>query len=178
VDQVAVLKARLLDNYIMDFDRYESQWVWAQTDSGGNYWYYPIPKDRDQAFFKGQGLVTKFLSGYPGLGPLQGLKAKTKNIATFNYSARNFDRRFLTELNKQTWIHEIDKFLASMTDTTIEKAIKKQPSEIHAYHTNSIISILKNKRVYFKEDMIHYYQFLSRKPSLPGSSLPENLLLQ
>jgi hypothetical protein len=177
VDQLAVLKARLLDNYIMDFDRYESQWVWAQNDSGGNHWYYPIPKDRDQAFFKGKGLITKFISRNPGLGPLQGLKAKAKNIATFNYSARNFDRRFLTELNEQTWMHEVDKFLACMTDTTIEKAIKKQPSEIHAYHTNNIITTLKNKRAYFKEDMIQYYRFLSRKPSLSGSSLPEKFIV-
>ena len=62
IDQEAVLKARLLDNYIMDFDRHEGQWVWVQNDSAGYHWYYPIPKDRDQAFIKVQGFFPKLLS--------------------------------------------------------------------------------------------------------------------
>ena len=51
VDQVAVLKARLLDNFVMDFDRHEDQWQWATRDTGKGKLYYPIPRDHDQAFF-------------------------------------------------------------------------------------------------------------------------------
>ena len=35
VDQKAILRARLLDNFIMDFDRHEGQWVWMEKDSAG-----------------------------------------------------------------------------------------------------------------------------------------------
>jgi len=177
IDQKAVLKARLLDNYIMDFDRYESQWVWVQKDSGAYHWYYPIPKDRDQAFFNGRGILPKLLSGNPALGGLQGLKAKAKNIKTFNYSAGNFDRMFLTEPDAQTWEQAIDQFLAAMTDATIEKAFTKQPPEIQHLHAPHIIKVLKNKRAYFKEDMMHYYKFLSQKPSLTGSALDEKFIV-
>src|SRR5688572_1662949 len=45
VDQRAVLRARLLDNFIMDWDRHEGQWTWVQKDSAGHAWYYVIPKD-------------------------------------------------------------------------------------------------------------------------------------
>jgi hypothetical protein len=54
-DQRAVLRARLLDNFVMDFDRYEGQWEWVKKDSIGRSWYYPVPKDRDQAFLKERG---------------------------------------------------------------------------------------------------------------------------
>ena len=55
------LKGRLLDNFIMDFDRHEGQWEWAKKDSGGRTWYYPVAKDRDQAFFDINGFIPWFL---------------------------------------------------------------------------------------------------------------------
>ena len=50
-DQFAVLRARLLDIIIGDFDRNLDQWKWATSDTGKGKLYYPIPRDRDQAFF-------------------------------------------------------------------------------------------------------------------------------
>jgi hypothetical protein len=173
VDQRAVLRARLLDNFIMDWDRHEEQWEWVQKDSAGHTWYYTIPKDRDQAFLKGEGLAFRFIARKPAFGILQGLKAKPKNILTFNYSARYLDRTFLTELDENAWKNEIDTFLASMTDGVIEKALQKQPEEIHQHHAALIIDVLKNKRYSFKEDMMKYYRFLSEKVSIVGSNNPE-----
>src|SRR4029079_10596218 len=39
VDQLAVLRARLLDNFVMDFDRHEQQWDWYAMDSAKNKIY-------------------------------------------------------------------------------------------------------------------------------------------
>src|SRR5687768_6574947 len=50
VQQQSLLKARLLDLFIMDFDRHEDQWRWGSTDTGKGKVYFPIPRDRDQAF--------------------------------------------------------------------------------------------------------------------------------
>src|SRR5689334_7048646 len=84
VDQKAVLKARLLDNFVMDFDRHEGQWEWATYDTGKGKIYYPIPKDRDHVFFTNQGLAPWFIKS-PWLVPeLQGFRAHAKNIKTFN----------------------------------------------------------------------------------------------
>ena len=127
VDQRAVLRARLLDNFIMDFDRHESQWSWVKKETGERNYFYLIPKDRDQAFFKAEGFFPKLLSHKFSLGPIQGLRAKPKNILSFNYTERNFDHTFLNELDKQAWSNEIDHFLSSMTDDVIEAALKKQP---------------------------------------------------
>jgi hypothetical protein len=98
VDQKAVLKARLLDNFVMDLDRHEGQWIWSTRDTGKGKIYYPIPKDRDQVFYTNQGFLPKFVRK-PWFAPeLQGFSAKAYNIKTFNKAARNFDRAFLNEL--------------------------------------------------------------------------------
>ncbi len=173
VDQKAVLTARLLDNFIMDFDRHEDQWRWATYDTGKGKMYYPIPRDHDQAFFVNQGILPYF-ARKPWLIPeLQGFNKDAENIKTFNKTARNLDRFFMTELSANDWEIAIDKFLSAMTDDIIETALKQQPKEIQQYSMNKIINTLKLKRKYFKEDMMEYYRFLSREVNVVGSNQKE-----
>ena len=170
VDQLAVLRARLLDNFVMDFDRHEEQWDWYAIDSSKNKTYYPVPKDRDQVFFTNQGLLPGFLSKKSMLPELQGFKRKAKDITTFNRPALNFDRVFLNELSKEDWSEAIDSFLASMTDSVIEAAMAQQPLETQNYSAKKIAGILKEKRQYFKADMMNYYKFLSQTVSIVGAN--------
>jgi hypothetical protein len=173
VDEKAVLKARLLDNFIMDFDRHDGQWTWIEKKSGKSISYYPVPKDRDQAFFKGDGLVPRIVSRKPQLGQLQGLSAQPKNIFTFNYAARNFDRYFLAELDEKDWSQAIDNFLSSVTDKVIDEAMKKQPKEIQDGAADDIAGVLKKKKETFKEDMLQYYRFVSKTVSVVGTNKNE-----
>lgn len=173
VDQKAVLKARLVDNFIMDFDRHEDQWQWATRDTGKGKIYYPIPRDHDQAFFVNQGLLPSFAKKPWFVPELQGFKAKTYNIETFNRPARNFDRFFLTELNEEQWRLQIDTFLRAMTDSVINKALSLQPKEIAPYHAEKIANILKQRRQYFEKDMITYYRFLSKEVNIVGTNQRE-----
>ncbi|RYF86681.1 MAG: hypothetical protein EON98_02920, partial [Chitinophagaceae bacterium] len=173
VDQVSVLKARLLDNFYMDFDRHEGQWEWATRDTGKGKIYYPIPKDQDQAFFTNQGLLPYFAKK-PWLVPeFQGFDEKTDNIKTFNRPARNFDRFFLNELPRKTWEIYIDSFLTKMTDQVIEEAMSRQPKEIRGFHYDEIVKTLKGRRQHFKKDMLEYYDFLSKEVNIVGSNQRE-----
>ena len=47
VDQHALLRARILDMFVMDFDRHEDQWQWGAIDKIKGKTYFPIPRDRD-----------------------------------------------------------------------------------------------------------------------------------
>jgi hypothetical protein len=173
VDQKAVLKARLLDNFVMDLDRHEGQWLWATRDTGRGKIYYPIPKDRDQVFYTNQGLIPKIIKS-PSLVPeLQGFRAHASNIKTFNRAARNFDRTFLTELDQKDWQKQIDSFLTAMTDDVIEKALHQQPPEVQRYSMQSIINTLKKRRTYFAGEMMEYYRFLSRQVTVIGTNQRE-----
>jgi hypothetical protein len=177
VDQRQVLKARLLDNFYMDLDRHEDQWKWATRDTGKGKIYYTIPKDQDQAFYTNQGIVPYFVRK-PWLVPeLQGFRKKADNIKTFNRAARNFDRTFLNELNEDTWRAAIDTFLNSMTDQVIDAAMARQPREIRGFHASKLGETLKQRRNYFREDMLEYYRFLAKEVNIVGTNQKEFFLI-
>ena len=157
----------------MDFDRHEEQWDWYARDSAKNKIYSPIPKDRDQVFFTNQGLLPAVIRKKSALPQLQGFAKKAKNITTFNLAALNFDRFSLNELSKEDWSNTIDTFLNAMSDSVIETALDQQPPEIQKYSAKEIASVLKEKRLYFKADMMKYYTFLSRTVSMVGTNDPE-----
>jgi hypothetical protein len=173
IDQRAVLRARILDLFIMDFDRHEDQWQWGSIDKDKGKTYFPIPRDRDQAFFTNQGLIPGIAKAPWVVPQLEGFKPKAKNINRFNFAARNFDRFFLTELNEQDWKKEVDEFIPKMTDEVIENAINAQPKEIRSISGDKIISILKERRKYLADEVMQYYRFLSEFVSISGSDKKE-----
>ncbi|HEY0059761.1 MAG TPA: BamA/TamA family outer membrane protein [Flavisolibacter sp.] len=177
IDQRSVLKARLLDNFIMDFDRHEDQWRWSTRDTGKGKLYFAIPRDHDQAFFVNQGLIPRFAAKPWFVPEIQGFRAEAKNIKTFNKPARNFDRFFLNEMGQQQWEAHVDTFLNAMTDDVIETALRLQPREVQQFDMNKIISTLKRRKAFFREDMMKYYRFLSEEVSITGSNQKEQFTI-
>ena len=173
VDQVALLKIRILDMFIMDLDRHEDQWTWGAYERGKGKVFYPVAKDRDQAFYTNQGLLPGIVK-WPWLVPqLEGFKAKAKNIDRFNFAARNLDRFFLNELSEDDWKQAVDKFLAQMTDAVIEKALNQQPKEIKDISAEKIVKTLKERRKYLADEVMEYYRFLSQAVDVTGSDKKE-----
>ena len=61
IDQEYIVKARLLDLLLGDWDRHDDQWRWGIYEDEQNSdrkIYRPIPRDRDQVFFKNCLLYT------------------------------------------------------------------------------------------------------------------------
>jgi Omp85 superfamily domain len=173
IDQQAALRARLLDMFVMDFDRHEDQWRWEENDNGKTKYFSPVPRDRDQVFFTNQGVIP-YIAGSAWVSPqLQGFRPKARDINTFNHNARNFDRNYLNELSEKDWRAAAEAALSVMTDSLIEAAVKLQPAEIHSYAMNSIIAKLKLRRRYFVDEMMEYYRFLSGRVSVFGSDKQE-----
>jgi hypothetical protein len=173
VDQKAVLRARLVDMFIMDFDRHEDQWRWGARDTGKGKIYFPISRDHDQAFFANEGIIPWFAKKPWFIPEVQGIHAKAKNIKTFNRVARNFDRFFLNGLSEAEWSAQIDTVLAAMTDQVIESAMRLQPKEVQPFRMNELIATLKKRRQYFRQDMMQYYRFISRQVNVVGSNKRE-----
>lgn len=173
VDQLALLRVRILDMYVMDLDRHEDQWNWGATDNGKGKTYYPIAKDRDQAFYTNQGTLPGLIKGRSLVPQLEGFKPKAKSIARFNFAARNLDRFFLNGLTEQDWQKEAESFLAKMTDAVIDRAIAAQPAEIRDISGPQIAQILKDRRNFIVADVMEYYRFLSSTVSITGSDKTE-----
>jgi hypothetical protein len=173
VDQLALLRVRILDMFVMDLDRHEGQWSWGAWDNGKGKTFYPIAKDRDQAFYINRGLLPWAVSRRALVPQLEGFKPEANNIARFNFAARNLDRFFLNQLSEEDWKKEAESFVAKMTDAVIENALAQQPKEIRDISTDFIIKTLKDRRNYIVADVMEYYYFLADIVSVTGSDKKE-----
>ena len=173
VNQEAVLNARLLDMVIGDWDRHAGQWKFGSTDTGIGKLYFPVPRDRDQAFFNSDGLLIKILNLY-AFQYLQGFKKHYPSIQWFNWEERDFDRIFLNKLDEATWNKIIHQFRQKVTDSVLEQAVKNTPPEIYRLNGKDILEKLKSRRDLLPNEGIRYYHFLSREVTIAGSNQNEH----
>ncbi|MEQ9412651.1 MAG: metallophosphoesterase, partial [Cyclobacteriaceae bacterium] len=173
VDQQFVLRSRLFDLWIGDWDRHDDQWRWAEFDKKGGKMYRPIPRDRDQVFFVNEGRIPKMASKKWTLPKLQGFDYDLKWPAGFMFNARYFDRSFLTSPSKEDWIKEAKDLQSVLTDEAIENAIKKWPKEIFDLHGEEIIKKLKVRREKLVAYGLNHYYFLAEAVNVVGSNKHE-----
>lgn len=175
VDQNALLTARILDMFVMDLDRHEGQWNWGATENANEKGktYFPIPKDRDQAFYINDGVLPGFAKGRSLVPQLEGFKPAAKSITRFNFAARNLDRFFLNELSEADWKAAAEKFVSQMTDEVIDRAIAQQPAEIRSISGPTIAQTLKTRRGNIVREVMEYYAFISKIVSITGSDKKE-----
>ncbi|MDQ6763039.1 MAG: metallophosphoesterase, partial [Bacteroidota bacterium] len=172
IDQESVLRARLLDMMIGDWDRHFDQWRFGTNDTGAGKLYYPIPRDRDQAYFNSDGLFVRSLS-LAALPYLQGFKRHFYNIKWFNWEERNFDRLFMNNLDENAWKRIITTFQQNETDSVIADAVKQLPPKIYALDKKSIPAKLKSRRDLLSTAGLKYYRFLSKEVNVLGSNVDE-----
>jgi hypothetical protein len=168
VDARALLSARLFDLFIGDWDRHSDQWVWARfSDSVPRTWI-PIPRDRDQAFVKYDGLLlgiarsqapqlTNFGPDYPYLP-----------AATWN--GRDLDRRFLVELEWPEWKAAAAALQARLTDTAIDEAVKALPEKHYALEGKTLGAALRSRRDRILEMARRYYLLLAQEVDVRGTA--------
>ncbi|MEO6455561.1 MAG: metallophosphoesterase, partial [Ginsengibacter sp.] len=169
VDQQEVLKARLLDNLIGDWNRHPDQWRWGVRDTGKGRTYYPIPRDRDQAFYNSDGLLISYFSRNQ-FRYLQGFKKNIASVKWLNYHSRDFDRFFLNQLGENEWRNTVDNFVNNLPDDLITESLKELPPEIYDVSAPKIIDKLKSRRDILKREALKYYSFLSKEVNIVGSN--------
>jgi len=175
VDEKAVLRARLLDTFLGDWDRHDDQWRWAQFNNKGKGKYFqPIPRDRDQVFYVNEGLIPSIIGSSWAVPALQGFGPDIKNITgLWSFAVKDFDRSFLTRMERQNWEQAAHKMQAQLTDQVIEDAVKLWPEEIYQYHGANIIADLKSRRDHLDEYALKYYAALAKQVDVIGSDKHE-----
>lgn len=173
VDQQWLIKSRLFDMFIGDWDRHDDQWRWAQFKDGKGHMYRPIPRDRDQAFFVSEGLLMNQGTRKWGLTKLQGFDHELKWVPGFNFNARYFDRDFANEPTLGDWLAAADSLQNRLSDIVIEQAIKQWPDEIYQHRGAEIVSKLKSQRNNLKRYAKEHYDFLAKEVNVEGSNKKE-----
>ncbi len=174
VDQEHVLRSRLFDIWIGDWDRHDDQWRWSSfKDDKGFTFYRPVPRDRDQAFFWSDGTMIKAASHKWGIPKFQGFHKNIRDLAGLEFNARYFDRSFLNQPSLEDWVNMAKDVQGRITDEVIEGAIKDFPPEIFKHNGNTIIEKLKARRQDLHDYAKEMYLFLSKEVDVVGSKKAE-----
>jgi hypothetical protein len=168
IDDTTLLKARLLDMLIADWDRHADQWKWGKTKVKEDDVYYPIPRDRDQAFFLSNGLLVKIVRLFT-LKHFVGFTDNTKKVTKLNKKAWGFDRLLLSELEEKDWKHMIASFQATLNDNVIRNSLMKLPPEVYQVHGDILFNKLTRRRNGLMEYGMKYYKFLSEHATINGT---------
>lgn len=169
VEQKAVVKARLFDILLNDWDRHEDQWRWASFKDGDFRIYRPIPRDRDQVFFVNEGVIMWLASRDFIMPKFQGFDYKIKNVSGLGFNARYFDRSFLTEPDLNDWKLLTRELQEQITDSVIHAAISDMPPEIYKLSGRQIEDKLKARHDKLMEYGEEYYRFLSKTVDVVGT---------
>ncbi len=170
VDENAVLRARLFDIAINDWDRHDDQWRWAGFEENGKTVYKPIPRDRDQAFFVNEGVIPWVAARKWLLPKIQGFDEYTENIEGQSFNAQHFDRSFLTQSSWADWQRQIDSLRVLLTPGKIDSAMFAFPKEVYALCGPETARILKARLKNLELMARHLYLSLAKEVSIVGTN--------
>ncbi|MEO8412901.1 MAG: BamA/TamA family outer membrane protein [Ginsengibacter sp.] len=169
VDQAAFVKARLFDMMLGDWDRHEEQWKWGMVENGNQKTFEPVPQDRDQVYFKHNGLILDAAIFASNMNYFQSFKNHISNINTYNYEERGLDRLFTNQLQLTDWQNAAKQLQQSLTDEVIENSVKKLPQKIFDLSGKHIIDDLELRRNQLWKYATKYYLFLSKEVEIVGT---------
>lgn len=180
VDQEFVVRNRLFDMWLGDWDRHDDQWRWVEYDKKDDKKLYrPIPRDRDVVFFAGEGIFKQIAASKWAQPALKGFHDDISYTPAYGfYRIRWFDRYFMTEPDEEDWVNQANELKAALTDEVIQSAFEVWPEKIYDLSGDEIIRKLKNRRDHLDEYARDYYRFLSKTVNILGSDKRERFVVE
>jgi hypothetical protein len=173
-DVRALLKARLVDIFMGDWDRHRKQWRWAKFP--GSPLWQPIPEDRDQAFSRYEGYV---LGRVRGRDPrFQNLKSRYANVGGLTYNGWEQDRRLFAGLSKDDFGETAVGLKSAITDAVIERAARAMPPEWFRIDGARLVADLKGRRDGLPEIALQYYRHLADRVDVYMTDRAEQVTAQ
>ena len=175
----AYLRARLLDMLIGDWSRRADQWRWAAFATAGGLEFRPIPRDRDQAFFRfDDGWLTRALSWVrpryqtfgPTLAPVQ--------VDDLTITARPLDHTALALLPETAFRAEADSLMRLLPDSVLAQAFRTVPPEVRPLMTQELLACLRTRRAGLSAAAVRYFQVLHTDAVVLGTDGNERFVIQ
>jgi Omp85 superfamily domain len=172
-DSTIFLKARILDVFIGDWDRHGDQWRFKPEFNGAGWKYIPVPRDRDQVFYINQG-VFPYLESRPYVQPFfEGFNPKIRNVGTYLFTSTLLNARLINQFSYEDWMHITNEFVAVVTDSVLEFALKQMPQSAYDIRHDDLLKILKSRRADLPRAMSAYYYFLNKSVLIQTSDKNE-----
>ena len=171
VDAKAFLTARLVDVFIGDWDRHADQWRWARFGDERPYLWRPIPRDRDQAFVRYDGLLLAVARA--STPQLVNFGPKYAGMLGQTWNGRDLDRRFLVSLEREDWDSIATALQSRLTDQVIESAAARLPPSYIPLDSARLADALKRRRDELPEAATRYYRHLAAEVDVHGTDRDE-----
>ncbi|MGJ8592408.1 MAG: hypothetical protein ACSHXF_07665 [Aquaticitalea sp.] len=180
IDAHALVRARLFDLVIGDWDRHSKQWAWVLQKKGDSLNAIPLPMDRDNAFFNLGGIIPNLIANKNVRPEVQAFR---NDIDYLPGLVQPFDVYFLQTIPEAVFSEEALKLQHLLTDDAIDSALHVWPKNIYDLDAKDIAEKLRSRRdllpVYAKafKKILDEQEVLTQP--LKGSEdlkLPQNLL--
>ena len=167
VDQEWVLRSRIFDLWVHDWDRHDDQYRWARFDEGDKKIYRPIPRDRDLAFYSPNGIFPFFISHFM-MRKLKPFKKKVSDIRGLAFNSKHYDRFFLNNLDREDWLRIATEVQSGLTDKVLDDALSKVPIEAQDKINSVIRKKLVNRRTDLVDIAMSLYEVLAEEVEIVG----------
>ncbi len=180
VDKKALIRVRLFDLLIGDWDRHTKQWGWIIKQENQMLKAIPIAGDRDNAFFSVDGVLPTILSDKNVVPELRPFTSEIDFMPGLVYP---FDQYFLIKTSEELFVEQAKQLQQLLTDEVLEQSLSVWPKQIAEIDGEEIISKIKSRRDHLIEYAKQFKAEIDKKglvnQSLKGSediNLPEKLL--
>jgi len=180
-DPAALLRARLLDAWLGDWDRHAGQWTWAQVPGAapGRFRYQPVPKDRDMVFYRAaDGVVPWLLTR----------RFTTRKWNTFGpgfhdplgllQQGHYLDEHGLVALTAGQFRQAAEAMQRQLSDAVIDSAVRRLPPAAYALEGPGLAAALRQRRETLPAVAAALYRRLSRRPTLGGTAGAERFVVR
>jgi len=171
VDDRALLRARLFDLWIEDWDRHNKQWRWLRRGPDGAF--EPLPEDRDQAFSRFSGLLLSLARGtHP---KFMDWKDHYANFEGWMTQGGEVDRWMLSGLGRDAFVDEARALVSRLTDEVVDGAVKRLPPEWYALGGEELAAALRKRRDALPQAALEYYRRLARSIDVQATDLADEV---
>ena len=170
IDEDTYIRARLFDMLIGDWDRHEDQWRWAEFKNGKKTIYKPVPRDRDQAFSKFDGVLFNFATrAIPALKSMQIYDNDIRNVKWFNSAGYSLDKALINTSTFKNWEEQVNYIQKNLNDKIIDEAFNNFPKEVKDETIADIKRKLKGRLKNLPNIAKTYYKHLSKYAVIKGT---------
>lgn len=170
LQQDEFVRARLFDILIGDWSKHEDNWKWAAYEHGDFRVYRPIPRDRDHAFSRQDGIINWIADRPFGIPTIENFGYHFTGIRSLTYQARHMDRFLMQEAPKALFLEQARYIQEHISATDIEDAVHNMPPEIYEKSGRVIEAKLKSRIGGLQEAAESYYAQLAREVDITGSN--------
>ncbi|HZD06574.1 MAG TPA: hypothetical protein VE173_16800, partial [Longimicrobiales bacterium] len=170
-----LLRARLIDMLVGDWDRHADQWRWASYSDGQLTRWEPIPRDRDFALCRIDG-VLPWLAGvyrpsYVGFGP------EPPDPLAMHWSSQRLDRGLLNGLERADFVAAARDLQSAFSDEVIDRAVDVLPASYRRAVGEELRRDLRLRRDSLVEVAEGFYELLAQWVDVHGTEEVDSVAL-